>query len=394
MNITSIYTTPLLCKFKQPYHWAQGVNYYAPIILIEIETDSGIVGIGESVASPTLEPVHAIIRDAIPHFVGKSAYDGFRLIADYYRFAFNARGTGSAPRYFAQAMTGIDLALWDAIGKAAGQPLHRLLGGAVRDEVRYFGFVQGDKPEEVAAHAKQLVAEGFRVLYVKVGRGEALDLEVARQVRAAIGSDIRMRLDANEAWDEWEARRMFEKLKPFDPEFIEQPTPGAGGAERLARLRAVTDIPIAADQSAFSPEEVYDICRSRAADVIVLGLHETCGVVRYKQGRRNRRGGGHKDLPARRLRERHHHLRLQSGRGDNPQHGRRQPDHAAAPRGGHRRAPEPHAGRERAADFDATRPRLRARPRCGGSCGGSLYEGGRRHRHRQIKRLLCRHCRA
>jgi len=283
MNITSIYTTPLLCKFKQPYHWAQGVNYYAPIILIEIETDSGIVGIGESVASPTLEPVHAIIRDAIPHFVGKSAYDGFRLIADYYRFAFNARGTGSAPRYFAQAMTGIDLALWDAIGKAAGQPLHRLLGGAVRDEVRYFGFVQGDKPEEVAAHAKQLVAEGFRVLYVKVGRGEALDLEVARQVRAAIGSDIRMRLDANEAWDEWEARRMFEKLKPFDPEFIEQPTPGAGGAERLARLRAVTDIPIAADQSAFSPEEVYDICRSRAADVIVLGLHETCGVVRYKK---------------------------------------------------------------------------------------------------------------
>ena len=129
---------------------------------------SGIVGIGKSVASPTLEPVHAIIRDAIPHFVGKSAYDGFRLIADYYRFAWNTRGTGSAPRYFAQAMTGIDLALWDAIGKAAGQPLHRLLGGAVRDEVRYFGFVQGDKPEEVAAHAKQLVAEGFRVLYVKV----------------------------------------------------------------------------------------------------------------------------------------------------------------------------------------------------------------------------------
>ena len=283
MNITSIRTTPLLCKFRQPYHWAQGVNYYAPIILIEVETDAGITGIGESVASPTLEPVHAIIRDAIPHFVGQSAYDGFRLIADYYRFAFNARGTGSAPRYFAQAVTGIDLALWDAIGKAAGQPLHRLLGGAVRDEVRYFGFVQGDEPEEVAAHAKQLVGEGFDVLYVKVGRGEALDLEVARQVRAAIGREIRMRLDANEAWDEWEARRMFEKLKPYDPEFIEQPVPGSGGAESLARLRAVTDIPIAADQSAFSPEEVYDICRSRAADVIVLGLHETCGIVRYKK---------------------------------------------------------------------------------------------------------------
>src|SRR5687768_14076456 len=105
MKITAIRTTPLLCKFKQPYHWAQGVNYYAPIILIEIETDAGLTGIGECTPSPTIEPVHAIIRDAIPHFVGKSAYDGGRLIADYYRFGFNARGTGSAPRYFSQAMT-------------------------------------------------------------------------------------------------------------------------------------------------------------------------------------------------------------------------------------------------------------------------------------------------
>jgi muconate cycloisomerase len=282
MKITAIRTTPLLCKLKQPYHWAQGVNYAAPVILIEVETDAGIVGIGESVASPTLMPVHAIIRDAIPHFIGKPAHDGGRLIADYHRIGFNSQGTGSAPRYFAQAMTGIDLALWDAIGKAAGQPLHRLLGGAVRDEVRYFGFVQGDSPDELAAHARELVAQGFRVLYVKVGRGEALDVEIARAVREAIG-DVRMRLDANEAWDVFEARRMLEKLKPFDPEFIEQPLASAGGAEMLAGLRAVTDIPIAADQSVFSPEEVFAVCRSRAADVIVLGLHETCGVTRFRK---------------------------------------------------------------------------------------------------------------
>jgi len=76
---------------------------------------------------------------------------------------------------------------------------------------------------------------------------------------------------------------MFEKLKPYDPEFIEQPVPGPGGAEILARLRAVTDIPIAADQSVYTSEEVYDICRNRSADVIVLGLHETCGVLRFRK---------------------------------------------------------------------------------------------------------------
>jgi len=282
MKITKIRATPLLCKFKQPYHWAQGVNSGAPVVVIEIETDQGTTGIGESVASPTIEPVHAIIEDAVSHFIGKSVYDGNRTIADYYRVGFNARGTGSAPRYFSQAMAGIELALWDAIGKAAGQPLHRLLGGAVRDEIRYFGFVQGDKPKQLADHARALVEEGFEVVYVKVGRGEALDLEIVRTVRKAIGN-ARLRLDANEVWDGMEARRMFEKLKPYDPEFIEQPVPGPGGAEILARLRAVTDIPIAADQSVYTPEEVYDICRNRSADVIVLGLHETCGVVRFRK---------------------------------------------------------------------------------------------------------------
>ena len=282
MKITKIRTTPLLCKFKQPYHWAQGITLGAPVILIEVETDGGVTGIGESVASPTIEPVLAIIDDAIPHFIGKSVYDGNRLIADYYRLGFNGRGTGSAVRYFSQVMAGIELALWDAIGKAADQPLHRILGGAVRNKINYFGFVQGDKPLELANHATALVEQGFSVLYVKIGRGEALDLDIVCSVRKAVGQ-TRLRLDANEVWDIMTARRMFEKLKPFDPEFIEQPVPGAGGAEALARLRAGVDIPIAADQSVYTPEDVYDICRNRAADVIVLGLHETCGVVRFRK---------------------------------------------------------------------------------------------------------------
>jgi L-alanine-DL-glutamate epimerase-like enolase superfamily enzyme len=70
MKIASIRATPLLCKFKQPYHWAQGVTLGAPVILIEVETDEGITGIAESVASPAIEPVLAIINDAIPAFVG------------------------------------------------------------------------------------------------------------------------------------------------------------------------------------------------------------------------------------------------------------------------------------------------------------------------------------
>jgi L-alanine-DL-glutamate epimerase-like enolase superfamily enzyme len=283
VKIKAIRTTPLHCAFKQPYHWAQGVNYGAPIILIEVETDTGVVGIGESVASPVIAPVLAILQDAIPHFIGKSAYDGNRIIWNYYQYGFNSKGTGSAPRYFSQALAGIELALWDAIGKKANLPLHKLLGGAVRDKVEYFGFIQGDTPEELAAHAAQLAKDGFKVLYVKVGRGDDLDVAIVSAIRKAIGSRVRLRLDANEVWDMLTARRMFEKLKPYDPEFIEQPVPGRLGSEGLSRLRAATNIPIAADQTAYSADDIFELCRKRAADVIVLGLHETCGVVRFRK---------------------------------------------------------------------------------------------------------------
>ena len=375
MKITKIRTTPLLCRFKQPYHWSQGVNYAAPLILIEIDTDEGITGIAECTASPTIDPVLRIIGDAIPHFIGKSVYDGNRTIWDYYRYSFNARGTGSAPRYFSQAMAGIELSLWDAVGKAAGQPLHRLLGGAVRDEVRYFGFVQGDKPEELATHAKSLVDQGFDVLYVKVGRGEAMDLEIVGAVRKAVGN-VRLRLDANEVWDIMEARRMFEKLRPYDLDFIEQPVPGPGGAEILAQLRATTSIPIAADQSVYTPQDVYDICRSRAADAIVLGLHETCGVLRFQKAAAIAEAAGIRICL---------HGVFESGittcatnqvAATLPKSGQWQPDHVAAARGGSGREPEPEAGQGRAADLDQTRSRVRARSGRGPPCRRCASQAG------------------
>ena len=118
---------------------------------------------------------------------------------------------------------------------------------------------------------------------MKVGRGNELDIAILREIRKAVGDRVRLRLDANEAWDMLNARRMFEALKPFDPEFIEQPVSASTGPEGLARLRAVTNIPIAADQTVYSAEDVYDIVRCRSADVIVLGMHETCGILRYRK---------------------------------------------------------------------------------------------------------------
>ena len=174
------------------------------------------------------------------------------------------------------------MTIWDAIGKAAGKPLHHILGGKINDRINYFAFPQGDTADELVTHAKNLDAQGFSIFYVKVGRGYELDIEIVRGVREVIG-EKRLRLDANEAWDMHTARRMIKELSQYKIEFLEQPISAQGGAAALAKLRLTTDMAIAADQAVYTPNDVYEIARNSAADVIALGIHETGGVTNYRK---------------------------------------------------------------------------------------------------------------
>lgn len=281
MKITEIRTTPLLVPYKKPYHWSQGVIYGAEVILVEVHTDAGVTGYGESIGSPEAGAVEAYLRRAAAHCIGHSPFDNARLMAEAYHAVFAALGTGSAPRTAGQVLAGLEMALWDAAGRVSGQPVSALLGGALHDEIQYFGFPQGDTAEELATEAKTLAEEGCEVIYAKIGRGEVLDLAIVKQVRAAVG-DRRLRFDPNEAWDPLTASRMIRKIAAFDVEFIEQPTP-SDSLSALAQVRAASPIAIAADQLVFTPEDVYDVVRQQAADIIVLGLHETGGITRFRK---------------------------------------------------------------------------------------------------------------
>ena len=274
MKITEVRTTPLHVLFKTPYHWALGVDEGADVVLVEVETDAGLTGIGESMGQPSAAAVLALIEAAAPRLLGQPAADIARLTAEA-RLAM--MGCGATPRYASQSVTGLDMALWDVAGKAVGQPVHRLLGGAVRDHISYFAFPQGGTADELAAEAATAAKAGYPVIYFKVGRGEAVDMANVAAVREAIG-ERRMRVDANESWDALSAIRMIGKLAPFDVEFVEQPTPSSSIAA-LAHVKAAVDVPIAADQCAYSAAEVLEVCRLCAADLIVLGLHETGGLL-------------------------------------------------------------------------------------------------------------------
>lgn len=277
MKIKNISSTPLFVPYLQPYYWSQGITAGSEVLLIEIKTDKGQVGFGECLATPTAVGVKAFVDEASKHLLGESIFDRERLMAICYQSLFQFRGNCSAPRFGGQVLAGLEMALWDLQGKALDRPVYDLLGGVKRKHVEYFGFIQGSKPEDLAKDAVALVKQGHRVIYCKVGRGDALDLEIVRQVREAIGPQIRLRLDPNEAWDPLTAIRMIEELKGYKPEMIEQPCDHRS-LTALKQIKDASPIAIAADQCVFNATDVYQVTQMQAADLITLGLHETGGL--------------------------------------------------------------------------------------------------------------------
>jgi muconate cycloisomerase len=282
LKITEVRTTPLLVPYTSPYHWAQGVIDGATVILVEVHTDEGLTGYGESVGTPSAEGIQSYIDMAGAICIDRSPFENAQLMAQAYHALFQALGTCSSPRFGGQVLAGLEMALWDLMGKAAGLAVHELMGGAVRDEIQYFGFAQGETAEEIAAEAKLLAESGCEVIYFKVGRGDALDIAIAQQVRAAIGPQKRLRMDPNEHWSPVRATRMIRKMCEFDVEFVEQPT-NCESVAALAQVRSNSPVAIAADQLVFTPYDAYNVCRENAADLIVLGLHETGGLLRFSK---------------------------------------------------------------------------------------------------------------
>lgn len=282
MKISQVRTTPLLVPYKKPYHWAKGIIQGAGVVLVEVHTDDGLIGIGECIATPSAMAIEAYLKIAGDICIGRSPFENTRLMGECYHALFQGLGTCSAPRYSGQVLAGLEMALWDVMGKATDRAVHELLGGAVCDEIKYFGFPQGITAKEVAAEACEMAENGCDVIYFKVGRGDALDLEIARQVRAAVGPNKRLRMDPNESWSPVRAARMLRKMAEFDIDMVEQPT-NAESIAALAQVRERSPIAIAADQLVFTPQDAYDVCREKAADMITLGLHETGGIARFRK---------------------------------------------------------------------------------------------------------------
>ncbi len=179
------------------------------------------------------------------------------------------------------AFAGLDMALWDLCGKEAGTPLYRLLGGALRDEVDYFYYLERGGADDIARQAADGVARGYAVFYLKVGLDAAREAEMLDALREVIGPDRKIRIDANEGWSLAEAERLLSGWhQAFGLDFAEAPVP-IDPIENFHDLRARTPVPLCVNEGLWREADAYRIIKSRCGQVLCYSPYWVGSLARF-----------------------------------------------------------------------------------------------------------------
>jgi glucarate dehydratase len=260
----------LRMPLRSDMEWASGRRTGVTRLVVRIETADGTIGWGETIC--LLDAIPAVLeRVVLPIALTKRVDQAEAL----HRHVLGA-GYYHHKRAAVMAICAVEMAMWDAFGRACGQPLHRLWGGLWRDRAPMAAYILAAEPAAAAEAARSYLARGHREFKVKIGMAEATDLSLVRAVRGVIG-DLPLRADVNGAWSPGTAKRMLEKLRPFDLHYIEQPLELDDIAGHAA-LRRSQPVPVALDESAYTLADVANIIRAEAADVILLDPHEAGGL--------------------------------------------------------------------------------------------------------------------
>lgn len=276
MKITNIRTYIVYGRRRRPYGRVTvtgvGPADISEHAIVLVETDAGVTGIGE-IASLFSRRGRLLARDVelvlAPLLIGE----------DPFRLSQLARRMEEALSNAEPARAGLEMALFDIVGKELGQPLYNLLGGLVRDSVPLSYSIPFGAPEEMAAFGAERTAQGFRTVKVKVGQEPRRDIEAVRQVREAIGPDRRLRIDANMAWrSAKEAVRIIQAMEAYEPELVEQPL-RPRELDGMAEIRRHVAVPIMADESVWTPQDAMEVIRRGAADVVNVYVSESGGLL-------------------------------------------------------------------------------------------------------------------
>lgn len=269
-------TTAVRTPLREPLTWTGGIRQSASGLIVEVHTDEGVVGIGEA-PGPTLPTIQTIIDREFAQFL--AGQDPLRTEWLVHRLEEYSRNWEAIAAY---AIAGIEMALLDLKGKALGTPVVDLLGGRTRDAVPVVGYLFIDEPEANARKAADFVAAGHTELKLKVGRDLGQDFDTIAAIRDRVGTDVKLRIDANMNWSVPAAIKWIRALETFDLQFVEQPVPDFDVAG-LAQVRRAVQTPIAADEACTTVRSAIELVKADACDVFVVYPSEAGGPTRALQ---------------------------------------------------------------------------------------------------------------
>lgn len=251
-------------------------------MFLKIETDEGLVGWGEPVVEGRARTVEAAVAELGEALIGRDP----ARINDHWQTLYRG-GFYRGGAVFMSAIAGIDQALWDIKGKALGVPVYQLLGGLVRDRMKTYCWVGGDRPADIVAQIRQRLELGFDTFKLNaceelgvLDSSRAIDAAVAKvaEIRAAFGDSIEFGLDfhGRVAWPM--AKQLIRELEPYRPLFIEEPVL-AEQAEYYPRLAAQTAIPLAAGERMYSRFEFKHVLHAGGLAIVQPDLSHAGGIT-------------------------------------------------------------------------------------------------------------------
>lgn len=286
MKITEVKTIILSYPLSKPVTTSFGAMQNRTNVLISIETDEGITGIGETWTNyPHWAPEERKItveKGIKPLLLGENPLNLAHLCEKMYR---NLLKSGAGLQWGArgplmQAISGVDIALWDIAGKKLNVPVYQLLGGKVCDNIT--AYASGLGPLDYEDDVEQSLQKGYSAFKLKVGFGQELDLQNLKTMRELIGYDRKLYIDANQAWSN--AREALARLKLYEkyrPAFIEEPVP----AELVNELKKIKDsgiMPVAGGENVYSRYGFRDVLANEILDIAQPDITKTGGLSEAK----------------------------------------------------------------------------------------------------------------
>lgn len=275
MIIEQIQTFRTAVPLLKPFKTALRTVTTAEAIMVKITCDNGVIGWGEApptvvITGDSLSSIESAIQHVIKPFLENKSLLNYETLFQ----GINSILVGNP-----SAKAAVDMALYDCLSQNCRLPLYQFLGGSKKElETDFTVSVNG--PEEMGDDAVSYIQKGFDVLKVKVGKDNvSMDIERIKEIRRRVGSEVKIRLDANQGWTAKDAIRAIRQMEDSDLriELVEQPVK-AHDIEGLKKVTDSVETLIMADESVFTPKQAFEVLKTRSADLINIKLMKAGGI--------------------------------------------------------------------------------------------------------------------